>query len=616
MKIRSTVLLMSLMVALTAFGQGETTMEIGYCDDTSATAIGDSEKGVNVAAVEFDAEFLQQYVGNRITAIVYQLGASFGSDGSVFLAHSLNNDIDNPSNFIREYSIPDFDYVPCYKWLEVALDEPIVIEEGKSIFAGIRILPYKSAPYYGTYQFAVDDNAAASTHSYMYSASAKQWKPVSSYSFEDCANPSFLIRLRVEGSGLPTNDVSVSDLKSVEYLRTSETCTCSYIVTNCATNDIESFDAELLVDGVSAARKHETLATPLKMKESATFEFADIHFGAEGTHTLTIVVSQPNGVADTHPENNSQSKTISVIDRYFKHYVLAEAFTTMSCANCPNAHVREDAAFEGVTDVVRVDHHSGFGTDALTTEADKAYLWFYNNGGTTYAPGMMFDRRMIDDFFDTQRSPGEEHSPIVGPGDPENILFIHNYLAAEPAYVDVHIQGDYDKATRKLKVTVSGDVIAHLGGTSSRINVWLTESGLSAAENRKYRQITATGEYDYTYVHNNAMRETLTGNWGESISLPLGSYSRTFSTTLDESWVAGNMDIVAFISNYDANNPDNCRIYNCASLPIASLLEEGVTLHRADQTQAVGVYDLQGRRLHNSIKRGLYIKDGRPVLMK
>lgn len=620
MKFRNALILASLM-AVTVSAQETTVMNVGYCSDESTDAVGMNEKTLNMAAVYFDSDFLAHYAGNRVKAISIQLGASFGSAGDVFVATALEDVLPGaaptPGNMTMVTPIPDFDIVPCYQWIDVPLPEELIVDAERPFYAGISIEPYKSAPYYGTWQFAVDENEEGAKHCYIYNPSSKAWDPIMKHSFEECVHPNFLIRLQLEGSSLPVNDVAVTDLVVKPYMRTKETASCTATVYNNASNMVSHVAAQLLLDGTVTETKNVTFTHPLAMKESATVTFDDaVTFGNEGTHTVAVKVVEVEGVGDTQPADNMVEREVSVVDRYFDHVVLAEAFTTMSCANCPGAHEREDAAFEGVTNVVRVDHHSGFGTDVLTTNADRDFTWFYNNGGTTYAPGMMFDRAMIDDFFDTQRSPGEEHSPIVGPGDPENILFIHNYLAALPAYVDVNIDADYDTASRKLTITVSGEIIAKLKGDNPTINVWLTESGLSAADDKRLGQMTGSGNLDMKFVHNNAMRATLTGSWGKPIPMTLAPYSYSFSTTLDAGWKPENMQIVAFVSNYDSKHPDNCMVHNSAALDISKLLGDAdgiLSLPPSSLLPPPSTYDLAGRRIA-APTRGVNIIDGKKVV--
>lgn len=603
MKKLTTTLCTAALATLPAMAQSDITMNIGYCADESADAIGLYEKGLNVAAVKFEGDLLAQYAGSTVKSIAIQLGASFGSAGSVFVTDELTAPI--PDRFTDEQEIPGFDYVRPYEWVEIPLDNPIVLAPDAPFYAGIRILPYTAAPYYGNYQFAVDDNVEAAKHSYIYDEKKKTWDRTTQRTWTELTAPSFLIRLVVSGDVLPTNDIAVTTLSSKDYMRTSETTSATFTVTNLAANDITAFDADLILDGTLASTTHFDLEEPLVTKGEATFTLDGVAYTTEGTHTLAVVAKNPNGIADTHPEDNKAEREISVIDRYFSRNVLVEAFTTMSCANCPGAHEQQDIAFEGLTNVVRVDHHSGFGTDVLTTDADRDFTWFYNNSGATYAPGIMFDRAMIDDFFDPQRSPGEEHSPVIGSGLAEHLIFIQGVLAERPAYVDVNIASDYNPATRQLSITVSGEAIAKLKGDNLTLNVWLTESGLSAADNPKLGQMTSSGRLDMTFVHNHTMRATLTDTWGQTMNLGIEPYSETFTTTLDAAWKPENMEIVAFIANYDKAHPDNCLVHNSAAAPL--IADPTAIASPMLAPEAPAVYDLTGRRISVGQTSGVVI---------
>lgn len=594
MKKLYTTLCAAAVAALAAYAQDEVSMTVGYCGDSSDDAIGLYEKGLNVAAVKFEGDFLTQYAGSTVKSLSIQLGASFGSAGSVFVTDELAAPI--PSRFADEQDIPDFDYVRPYEWVEIPLEHPFTIEPDAPFFAGIRILPYTAAPYYGSWQFAVDDNAEAAKHSYIYDEQKQTWGLTTQRSWEGLTAPSFLIRLVVSGDVLPTNDIAVSELSSIEYMRTSETTTATFTVTNFGANDVTAFDADLILDGTIASTTHFDLDAPLATKGEVECTVEGVAYATEGTHTIAVLVKNPNGVSDTHPEDNRAECEISVIDRYFNRNLLVEAFTTMSCANCPEAHERQQEAFDGLADVVRVDHHSGFGTDILTTRTDEDLLWFYNNNGTTYAPGVMLDRAMIDDFFDPQRSIGEEYTPVYGGSfKVDDFRYIHDRLTGRPAYVDVNIVSDYDPASRKLSITVSGEAIAKLKGGNPTLNVWLTESGLSAADNPRYGQMTGSGKPDMTFVHNHAMRASLTGSWGQALPLGIEPYSYSFNTTLDAAWKPENMEIVAFIANYDKAHPDNCLVHNSACAPVVEEQTGLVTPSLA--TQAPAAYDLMGRRV-------------------
>ena len=53
------------------------------------------------------------------------------------------------------------------------------------------------------------------------------------------------------------------------------------------------------------------------------------------------------------------------------------------------------------------------------------------------------------------------------------------------------------------------------------------------------------------YVHNHVLRDVLTETLGSPLVITDGDkYSMTYSTTLDESWNADNMNVVAFIIGF------------------------------------------------------------------
>ena len=57
------------------------------------------------------------------------------------------------------------------------------------------------------------------------------------------------------------------------------------------------------------------------------------------------------------------------------------------------------------------------------------------------------------------------------------------------------------------------------------------------------------------YQHNHVLRKSLTGSWGQPLSLENyenGDYLiNRYSTKVDEKWNINNMSIIAFISNTD-----------------------------------------------------------------
>ena len=74
------------------------------------------------------------------------------------------------------------------------------------------------------------------------------------------------------------------------------------------------------------------------------------------------------------------------------------------------------------------------------------------------------------------------------------------------------------------------------------LTVYLTEDNIVAPQNNGGTMVN-------DYVHNHVLRDVLTETLGSPLVITDGDkYSMTYSTTLDESWNADNMNVVAFIS--------------------------------------------------------------------
>lgn len=598
-----TLLMLATTASLPAQAQdGQPSMLVGYCGDTSVDAIGSPLLEDDAFAVYFDDAFTQKYAGCKVTAVAVMWGSTYGINNSIFITPTLS-DGPLPATYPIQQEVKD-DPMP-FTWDERPLDQPFTIEAGKPFYAGARTTPVKE--WGGIYYFSVEEAEDAS-HSLLYDPETQKWKSPAAFppyaADIDYTHYNFLLKLRITGNSLPTGDIAISDVSGPDYSRVGEIKTFSYTVTNKAATPVSGFDLVWSEQGTELGRA--TLNAVLPAQQSKSFT-QDILCDREGAHTLTFTVI-PAGTDDPNPADNAATALINVFDTYFDRNVLVEGFTTMQCANCPIAHEREDEAFGTLANVVRVDHHSGFGTDRLTTDADKAFTWFYNENGTTWAPGIMFDRTNLYGFYDAATA----FSPLVGPGDVETLLDIHTRQAAVPAFVRLTLTPSYDPATRQLTLDVATEQLGILPCSDCRLNVWLTEDGILSSSVGQ-GQMLSTGQQDKNYVHNNVMRATLTGTWGTAHDNTDGSRTQTFTATLDTAWNPANMHAIAFIANYNATDPCDCTVCNAATAPL--LGAEGITpspLSTAN-SQLSTAYDLQGRAINAPVK-GVSILGGQKVL--
>jgi hypothetical protein len=276
----------------------------------------------------------------------------------------------------------------------------------------------------------------------------------------------------------------------------------------------------------------------------------------EGTYPLTISVSARD-IIDDVPADNQYSINQEVYASGFQRKVLIEKFTGQSCSACPNgAEIVKAtrAALEGRS--IEVAHHEGFGADAFTIDESKEYANFFYSQ-PKFSPAIMIDRNVAN---------SEDPESVVGRvNDNETPLFTEAVLSKaleSIAPLNVNISHTYNEANRQLVVTVSGEAIQAL--PNARVNVWLTQSNIKAYQIK--------GGDDYS--HNHAIRASLTGTWGQDLVLtPENKYEMTFRYQLPEKVgdfdiVLEDMEIVAFIADYDATSSFNCRVHNAEAVDL------------------------------------------------
>ena len=276
----------------------------------------------------------------------------------------------------------------------------------------------------------------------------------------------------------------------------------------------------------------------------------------EGTYPLTISVSARD-ITDDVPADNQYAINQEVYDSGFQRKVLIEKFTGQSCSACPNgAEIIKAtrAALEGRS--IEVAHHEGFGADAFTIDESKEYANFFYSQ-PKFSPAIMIDRNVAN---------SENPESVVGRvNDNETPLFTEAVLSKaleSIAPLNINIEHTYNEANRQLAVTVSGEAIQAL--PNARVNVWLTQSNIKAYQLK--------GGDDYSHDH--AIRATLTGTWGQELVLtPDNKYEMTFRYQLPEKIgdfdvVIYDMEIVAFIADYDATSSFNCRVHNAEAVAL------------------------------------------------
>lgn len=211
--------------------------------------------------------------------------------------------------------------------------------------------------------------------------------------------------------------------------------------------------------------------------------------------------------------------------------VLIEDYTAVRCPTCPAAgEIALDIQKQYGHSVVVLGVHAGFLSYPLggypnfkTPEGD---VWF--------------------EFFGFDNTP----SGTVNRKDNGGVyLFSSSEWAdavtstlQEECTVAMASNVEYDEASRNLKVDISSKALVELSETYS-LTVCIMEDNIVGKQD---------GEGD-DYVHRHVFRKTMNGAWGEEINTtaiaPEEVITKSYTTTLDATYIADNCYIIAYVSN-------------------------------------------------------------------
>lgn len=285
--------------------------------------------------------------------------------------------------------------------------------------------------------------------------------------------------------------------------------------------------------------------------------------------------------------------------------VLLEIFSTERCNQCPQAHSNIARIFgDGGDSIVMMGHHAGFYTDDLTIPESVEYEWFYTPNRGLYAPAAMMNRtydalNASDTFADGV--------PVFDGSSARKLQSAYASAIAAPLSVKVELTTTYDADSRQLDVTVSSSLLRRLPNAGQlRMNVFLTEDSIFSA--------TQSGAYG-SYYHRHSVRQCLTGTWGESINLNQ-PVTCTYNMTIPADWNEQRMEVIAFVSGYDAQDRNNCQVLNTAATHFVERPTQGISALPADDEPSLPAYNVMGQPLGADHRHGLTLVHGKVAFIR
>ena len=219
----------------------------------------------------------------------------------------------------------------------------------------------------------------------------------------------------------------------------------------------------------------------------------------------------------------------------FPRKYLIEHFTGDQCGYCPHGMYSIVEYTKNIsTPCVWVSHHEGYNVDEYTIPESAKIA---STCGAQGAPQMAINRTKITGQF-IAFHPG--YLPEDGMAE---IITNKCDTVAEASVVIDHT---YNAETRELNVTVSGQV-ANTTTTEYLLSVLIKENGLIGQQADYYWSWKTAGYKEF--MHPCVARDLVTiSQLGDTVKVENQTYSKTFTYTVSDKWVAENCFVVAYIT--------------------------------------------------------------------
>ena len=577
---------MTALASLALFGQGlaqeVSDIPVGYCGGElpKAGTIRSSESESWVSgAIYIPASTLNTFGGNQITGVHAGLASRLNIEElTVWLRSELDGE-----NIVEQTITKDTDPEILKGWNTVNFDTPWDIPSNSTdgLYIGYSFFQKKT-----TFGLATLDTPIK--NALFVKLGEEPWEDLSD-------EGTLCVEGLIRGDKLPKVNASLLNITADEvYIIDRGTIEVTGTVQNLATYTITGFDVNALVNDSKVATEHVDVEIPFGQSGQfvVTLPLGITTIG-DGTGSVTINIDNINEGADEDPSDNTLTTDFRIVQHDFKHRIIVEEFTTEQCPNCPRvAGYMHDGLEkeEFAEDVIAICHHSGYYTDWLTNPFDNDYMWFYNAGGSTYAPAIMVDRDARND-----------DTPVFNPTSSSELEQRWRSALRKPAFISLNISAEYDaEDENKLKVRVIGARSMADFCENPRIFVYLVENDIAA-----HNQAGAGSDFIHQHV-NRAVNTT----WGDPMEFYSDTYEYNCEFNLSTFWVRENMQIVAFVSNFNNQDPTDCLIQNASRIyfsEIKGLEESGI--ETIDSDNEVEIYSLSGIRVkQDNLAPGIYIK--------
>ena len=561
-----------------------------YCSDEILSSAGNAESQVEyaqAAAIKFTSSQLRLYKGNYVVKMAVGLAKDdkWTPESVSGLKFWIRKTLKGDNLWEQDY---DVEKIVFGEWNELVFDEFFSIDAFSDLYFGYTI-NCGGLPIGGDKSLSPNSNAT-----YIYDVDADKW-----ISYKNCGNWS--IRITVSGDNMPSYNLAMNALRTVEFARTDSKFNAVANISNTTDKEVTSFDFVIYKDTEEMYRKTVLLSdvkngaekpqpiNVLKNGESANVFIEGIQFTEEGIYDLTYTIENING--NDKDDNEVDSKIVKqtyVSNEFENKVVMLEMFSGTMCSNCPTGHNHLHHAIDelGVEKYVWAIHHAGYNASEFTVNESYDAVAFYG-ASMTYAPGVMFDRVNLLNVgvtsSDGANGPVFSVNAVGSRGVLENYM---NVIQMNMSPVALDVRFTLNEATRELEVTVEGELLGGFTAQNLRVGVITIEDSI------KGTQAGVSGKYKHTHI----IRSFMTSAFGETVTLSDGVFYKDFTQTLKDKFVLDNMRLAVWVGrNASEANINGFEIYQAYEVKLTDRPYTAVEFV-SDDTQLV-VYQ-EGENLY------------------
>ena len=330
-----------------------------------------------------------------------------------------------------------------------------------------------------------------------------------------------------------------------------------------------------------------------------------------GRHTLTVFVNKVNGSEPDDRRNDRLTTAFSVYaDNVQRSKAYLEIYTDQNSPYVPFLNDALSQVKSKMGDMITVVNVHRPGTPlAISDAAYLCDLYAYTYPTFTinraYFPGEAYVAYDMNDYlpvFSTEMSAG-----IIGD------MILQDYYS--PSFATVSLSGKYDADARQLTIEAEGQLLPEAQAIYGDValTLMLSENNVQSRQT-VYNIATQRTTNDKTYKHNDVLRSYITSPTGQKLTADNGTYHASFTTTLDDAWVADQLTVTALLTKAvdDVTAADiyDMDIINAASLPMSEVVQtQGIVTTGTTNSSPSAYYSLDGKRVTtNHLRPGIYIQ--------